>query len=339
MTAKRFLISIFACFLALSLIYEAVAEEGLLDRYIFMDSQWETNRAWAEGYIYRAPNKQVVMVGSSLSQRIGNQVLPPNMINIAMAGQGSLDGLAIIDRIHSHPKMVLIETNVLERGESDSFIDGLFGPPWYEARRHWKSFREIYRPMGIFSGVVYASSKNLKQELAFSTAQPNASDGRSNGVRSEAIVPRKTVHGSSGKGDAEASIRKSLERHQEHYATPPNQRQFAARMRQLEKYVHSLEAGGTQVVFFEMPTHPTLCASAYLTFVRSQVREHFPSHQYIRDRNCARYQVTDGLHLAPASAIRFALGMFHILKQRVGYGGRDHHAARAAPLSGHHAHI
>lgn len=332
MTAKRFLISIFACFLALSWIYEAVAEKGLVDHYIFMDSQWETNRAWAEGYIYRAPNKQVVMVGSSLSQRIGNQVLPPNMINIAMAGQGALDGLAIIDRIHSHPKMVLIETNVLERGESASFIDGLFGPPWYEARRRWKTFREIYRPMGIFSGVVYAISKDLKQELMSPEASRDASDGRSKRVHSEAAVPRKSVQESSGKGDAEAGFRKSLERHQEHYATPPDQRLFAAHMRQLEKYVRSLEAGGTQVVFFEMPTHPTLCTSNYLNFVRTQVREHFPSHQYIRDPNCARYQVTDGLHLVPASAIRFALGMFHILKQqRIGYGGGDHHSARAAP--------
>jgi hypothetical protein len=71
------------------------------------------------------------------------------------------------------------------------------------------------------------------------------------------------------------------------------------RLGELKREIDCLIKEGANVVFFEMPVHPQLYASARAVAERAAFRRTFPpsEYTYLRDPECERYHTTDTVHL------------------------------------------
>ncbi len=306
MTPRQLILtSLVLCALMIA-AYDALVRRGLPVE-AGPDSQWSANTVWAQRYLYddQGPYR-VVIVGTSLAQRIRNAWLPPQTINIAMSGQSSFDGLEIVDRSGKRPDLLLIESNVLYKTEDEAFLDGLFNPALFRVRAWLPSLREAYRPIpelkALLETVLEPATKEAPRHPP--DDRPSASRPEGNGRPPVAVDRRRAV------------VTETLRRHQAAYARPIDGGLLTARLARLREIVDRLERRGTRIVFFEMPTHPTLCASPRLRGIRQAVQQAFPSHPYLRDRHCERYSVTDGLHLGTRSASLFGKLLFRDLLRR-----------------------
>ena len=80
----------------------------------------------AEAYFHGQGDPPVVVVGSSISERLLD--LPEGWFPLAFPGGNSFTGLEIILRSGKHPKYVLIETNVLNAQPDKQMLDTLSDP-------------------------------------------------------------------------------------------------------------------------------------------------------------------------------------------------------------------
>ena len=281
--------------------YDAFVRQGLAPSP--PDSQWSANTGWAQRYLYdeQGPSR-VVIVGTSLAQRIRNAWLPPQTINIALSGQSSFDGLEIIVRSGKRPDLVLIETNVLNKDADSGFLASLFNPALFHARAWLPSLREEHRPIPELKGWVKARLDSQRSR-----------EGRVKEVDSKTDDPRHETKGPAGEPRVNRRLAVAIEalrRYQKAYARPIDARLLRTRLARLREIVDRLEERGTRIVFFEMPTHPSLCRSPRLASIRKAVMRAFPGYAYYRDPDCERYRVTDGLHLDDRSALYFARQLF-----------------------------
>ncbi len=300
--------SLILCVLMIA-AYDTVVRQGLAPS--IPDSQWSANTVWAQRYLYdeQGPSR-IVIVGTSLAQRIRNAWLPRQTINIAMSGQSSFDGLEIIDRSGKRPDLVLIETNVLYKDADQGFLDGLFNPALFRIRAWLPSLREEHRPIPEFKTWL---GRTLK--AVHSPGGPAKDGPKTNGNEAVRRVGADTARG--GRDDRRRAVAvEALRRHQKAYARPIDGTVIQARLGRLREIVGRLERRGTRIVFFEMPTHPSLCESPRLRGIREAVQRAFPGHAYLRDRHCERYRVTDGLHLDTPSAALFGRLLFRNLLRR-----------------------
>jgi hypothetical protein len=138
-TASRFPVSIFAWGVVVLLVY-ALLVQFWSPAYPVVRSQntWEMNHAAAEAVLDSPVTPETVIVGSSLTQRFPKDVLGPGVANMAMIGDGALTGLEVIDRAAIKPRLVLIESNELEKPVNDVLIGQVFLFPIRELRRYVK---------------------------------------------------------------------------------------------------------------------------------------------------------------------------------------------------------
>lgn len=244
-----------------------------------VQSQEDTNMMRAQNFL--ATNPQTVLVGSSLTFRLPPELLEPQIANIGMVGGSSLTGLAIVDGSGQRPKLVLVETNLLERPLDREAVQSQLRFPERFLRRHLRVFRTGYDPVDL-----------LWRAMIYFTHHVDA------------IMPPEAA-------------RHFYEGQQQFKSHPPELTAFRRNLKQAADLAASLEAKGVQVGFFEMPIDPGLMNSPADTMIRRETARTFPPGRYcwLHLKITGGAHTLDGVHLTANDAAIIAR---QILKQEGG---------------------
>jgi hypothetical protein len=241
--------------------------------------QFATNTIRLENYVDHPEMRGTVLVGSSLSARIPDAALPRGWTNLSLAGGSALTGLEIVANAARAPKVVLVEINFLDRTSDRKAVSRATGWPDTTLRRLFWFYRTAYRPMNLLVSSVARWVKAHRARAKVETAPPDFQGLLSQQKRDFASLP------------AKAALDIGVSR--------------------LRRLVHVLEAKGTKVAFYEMPTDASLMETPRERAMRIAVRSAMGPPQYcwlVLDRGEA-WKTGDGLHLLYQDAVRAARRM------------------------------
>ena len=99
-----------------------IAYNGLIyliqpDSYIPQSMQQE-NSIKIQEFFFSKKNKENIVIGSSVAAKLDEKQTDNKIYNLAFRGKGVLDGMTIIRASSKMPKVILIETNVIQRAQS-----------------------------------------------------------------------------------------------------------------------------------------------------------------------------------------------------------------------------
>ena len=256
---------------------------------------WQDNLIKAQEYLYQNERADGVIVGSSLSARLDQAVLPPYTLNLAMGGLSIYDGLKVVLQRPSLPKYICIETNLITRSASADFEKSLLSLVMHPVRSWWPNLREKNQPIGILSG--YILSKISKPRSAKVKSSKSDVD----------------------KADTDRVFAQMLEQAKSEKHQLPDQKLVENRIAELKGLVGDLSARGVKVCFYEMPISQELCDYPYPRRIREMMDMHFPSseYQYLPLPDCSRYNTTDGVHLDQKSAKEYTAWLTERLYQNI----------------------
>jgi len=234
-------------------------------------SQWSMNRIKAERYVVSREAPAAVIVGSSLSFRLPDEDLGPEIANLAFGGVGPLTGLEVVRQARLRPGTVAIETNFIFGGLDQNLLDALFAPVLADLRAAAPVFRYEYQPVNV----AFHAMRTLTGRTTQADTRP-----------SPAVLERMLlVH------------RRQLE------LAPPAE--AAGRtMERVGELASVLESQGVKVVLIEMPVDPSLGGLPALQAARTAMERRFPRSRYkwIEPKSERQFLTSDGLHLVPADA-------------------------------------
>ena len=228
-----------------------------------VQNQVDTNMMRAQAFLAGAP--RTVLVGSSLAFRLPAALLEPQISNLGMVGGSALTGLALVDGSGQRPRLVLVETNLLDRPLDQQAVQAQLRFPERFLRKHFRVFRTGYDPANL-----------LWRGLTALTHQPDA----------DLVLTPQAV----------AAFYREQQQLKSH---PPDPAGFRHNLRLAAALTASLEAKGVQVGFFEMPIDPKLANSPADTIMRDEIAKAFPPGRYCRlhlDVPGGAHTV-DGVHL------------------------------------------
>jgi len=230
-----------------------------------------------------------VILGSSMSQVLGDQVLGPDSFSLAMAGSSALTGLEVLRRSDAHPQIVLIEANLLDFAEDEALLGHAFAPILAAVRQHSTIFRDENRPINFVVGIPAAGVRRLRNLVTW--------------LRND--VPRSAAPNPAGvRGTDPVLFAKLMALETEHCNTPPDVEVLNAQCRKVREVVQILEKRGSICVFQEMPIEPSLVISKRCTTLREIAHRYFPDTEYrwIPPDRAGAYETKDGVHLTQDSA-------------------------------------
>ena len=99
---------------------------------------------------------QTIIVGSSKAAKIST---PPNSFNLSIENGSQFTGLEIIKRSGKFPKVLLIETNIIDRNIDYELIDRVIYPGAKFLRNNIVSFKEKYKPSLLISSIIFYQFK------------------------------------------------------------------------------------------------------------------------------------------------------------------------------------
>jgi hypothetical protein len=260
-------------------------------------NMFQANLMTAQDFIYNKRDSQIVIVGSSLAGVLAASYLPERWFNLGLGGYGLYDGLTIVERSGATPRILLVETNVLDRLPSPQLTHMLFMPGLFWLRRHCPALREENQPVFTlvfpFADKAYARFKRLLGKAAnvWDDIFPSQ-------TAIKALVPGRAIL------IAEQGLRLQLEAHNQ----IPDEERLAGMVGQLKIFVDHFRQKGTRTVFFEMPENVALRDSNRLRVFRRALSDRFPpaEYAYVPSPDWSDFTTSDGLHLDPESTVKYA---------------------------------
>ncbi len=221
--------------------------------------------------------KDYIIVGSSVAANLDPEVIQDQFHNLAFYERSLFDGLAIIKASGHIPQMIFIETNFVKRSPSLKTEDLILNSQHKMLTR--SSTNEPRQTEIQFAYNKFVQDKKKKESLvAWPTDNP------------------------------EDSFTKIIQQKVEEYdELLENEAHLDKQLDLLEKEISYFEQKGVKIVFFEMPYHPDVCASAGYNLSRNKVYRVFPQNQYeyLQSYNCGDFKTQDGVHLLAESAHRY----------------------------------
>jgi hypothetical protein len=241
--------------------------------------QRRANAITAEKLLHAGEHPTLVVVGSSMAATLPPAELPAGAYNLALSASGAQTGLAILARGKQTPRTVVVEADVTAlMPPSEALLESLFEPATFTLQ-HWLPVaRHDRQPIAL-----------LDEALRRVTARGKSA--------ADYVLPPALYQQRLGElAAAQATWARS---------------EAADRaLDVLADQVHALEARGATIVFFECPMDAGLHDSAETAGARALLRGRFSTQRWIAADDWAAYQTSDGLHLVPESAERFA----HLLR-------------------------
>jgi|KBSMisStandDraft_5_1062788.scaffolds.fasta_scaffold105576_2 hypothetical protein len=241
-------------------LYSAFVTYGPRPRDVRLQSGDQQNRHVIETFMRDPARPSVVLVGSSMTERLGETIGAGCAYNLALGGESALTGLAVLAKAGATPKQIFIEMNVPERGVNARLVeDGTRAlPRWIPA----------------------LATRNMPVNLLFSAL-----------ARFKSPAPR---------GADTAVLGQALDVQRDVYARPIPAPDLAANIATLKAQVQRLEGAGSRVIFFELPIHPSLEGTARAMQIRAAFVAAFPSHRLLTAdqlATAATISTIDGVHL------------------------------------------
>ena len=254
--------------------------------YYWIPGQQRANYLRAQKFVHDAPADAKVVVGSSMSNELSQEVFGPGYVKLTFPAGGSFTGLDIIAEAGKKPPMVLIESNTLLR-DSDA---GLLNDSTSGWRRKLRDASPIFKEEGRPSNF----------EVGFLNAQ----------VKRVCSLTNKVLHG--GRKPAPA-VEKPLDPavfadimrvNREGLDKTPGAENLTTRTKRMGEIVDDLIASGTKCVFYEMPIDPSLKDLKEPAAVRAAMLERFPKAKYrwLELDTARAWKTTDGIHLSRLEA-------------------------------------
>jgi hypothetical protein len=231
--------------------------------------QFQQNVIKAQNYTDKNQSGKIVLVGSSLTDRLNQEMLPDSFYNMSFAGGSIYTGLDIILHTPSKPRLVLVEMNIANRPADPGFSEKLFTPVLYPLRKEVPALREEAQPVNLLPALLNRKMKNSN---------------------------------SMGEGYREPD--KSM---LDNYDNYPNKKDLPANMLKLKSMVDQLQNEGVRVIFYRMPVHCSLTNRPLYTDITAAFAGTFPASQYkyLPEPACSKYHYSDGEHLAAVSKADF----------------------------------
>ena len=239
-----------------------------------------------EDYIYDFKDREIVIVGSSITARIKQHMLGPKYWNLAIQGGTSLTGLEIILKNKAAPKLVIVELNVINNFDG-RLIRDIFNSILYPIRSVIPSFREKYRPTNLllnFMRLYVVKSAKDKRETAIRDKSETETPIFHNRIEWYKRKYYKAVHSLN-----------NIDEYKESYY-----------WQLLIQNIRKLVRRGTDVIFLVAPT--TNAKSPIDILKQNYFLSEFPDSEYLwlfygmNDE----YETSDGLHLSYNSAWNFS---------------------------------
>jgi hypothetical protein len=266
-------------------------------------NMFQENLILQQQYVYERNDSEVVIVGSSLASVLSPHHLPDTCFNLALKGYSLYDGLEIIQRSGTRPKLVLVETNWLDRNPTGDVTQRLFLPGMYSLRKHLTTLRDGYRPLDI---IMRPLALNL---FRFFSGEPTV------WLRTPSSQDPSLPGRQSRSGPDDDPRQRRLIRRQmfavglELYNLACPEKILNGLVSKLKGYLQDLEANKTRVVFFEMPMDMAWYNSDKLRAIRDVLARDFPPgrYDYLPSPDWKDFTTTDGLHLDRESAEEYTL--------------------------------
>ena len=249
------------------------------------DTDWElplrtANVERAQDHLYAVPSgEEAVLLGSSLSELLPlDSVAGYPLRSLALSGMGVADGLAVLEYVDRTPAIILVETNLIDKVADDAFQDQVLGTISRKTRYYLPALRQRNQP----------ATALLRTLFYLKNGPPKDQDA-------DELPPRPLNE-------------RMLELRREEYAVAPGADEFSLTAGELTQRLEVFRERGSQVVFFELPVHPDLCTTPRALAVRAGLQDILPPAAFTRlpEPDCAAFRTTDGHHLDPESARRFA---------------------------------
>lgn len=237
-------------------------------------NQMIKNYSVAEKYIYSKNKAKIVIVGSSMSNRLSKDELDHKVYNMSFAGGSVLTGLNIIKSSNELPKIIFVETNIIERMNNKDMLDSLFVPLVWQIKGSVKSLQCNYQPINILLSMV--KTKFGHKKAYHINRLPNKK------ILESALLRLK----------GEAKKYKHLIDNKE--------------LEEVKILVEYFEKNGTKIVFYQMPVDKSVLTSEQYKFRQKTLLKMFPKMKFYWIKNKGfNYLTSDGIHLMEKSAIRF----------------------------------
>jgi len=256
-------------------------------RITTFQSQWIANYSRAETYLYKNPRPKVIIVGSSMSARLHDDKLDGDVHNMSFGAGSVLTGLEIIKRSEYMPKLICVETNIIERGANEGMIKSLFTPVVWRMKKHLIVLQYTYQPMNIVLTLV--NSRFGQQYEEQKNEKPN-------------------------EGVFKVEIARHLEA--EGRVDGLNNSKEICEIKELIEYFCSR---GVKVMFFQMPVYKDIASSErYLQ--RKKILGLAFNDMNVEwsqaGNDCGgKYLTADGIHLTPRSAGEFTKELNHTIEE------------------------
>ncbi|MBI5563220.1 MAG: hypothetical protein HY894_10290 [Deltaproteobacteria bacterium] len=274
-------------------------------------SQWQFNVIKAQRYVYQDKAAPFVIIGSSLSQRLSS--LSGDYYNLALGGGSPITGMKVLLRGGKFPSTVLVEINMIIKPSDENFLDGLFMPVLYDLRRYVPGLREEYQPLALLSGKILNIWQTGRLTNAPARPQPAANATKA-AAEAEAALKRITASRHAG----EAAFKIALADHQKKQSALWDDRlKKNKNILYLKEAVDALSQHGVRVIFYEMPTDPSLIGLPKTVSIRERMHQEFPDASYwLPQVDANEYATTDGMHLDGESARKYAAFLQSEMKAR-----------------------
>ncbi len=258
---------IFGTFIALVILYSAFIHYAPRPAVAAMQSQWEDNRFKLEQYQRLAVVPRVVVVGSSLSDRLMFEGDGGCVYNMALAGESALTGMGELVGSKNLPKMVLVEINVPQKQVNQDLID--------HSRSWIANLSPIFYTENIPINRMYSYLSSLRK------------------------------HDDSHDVVSEAAFKSALAMQIKEFASNIPEPEFEREISSYKSMVSQLESKGVKVALFDIPIQPVLEDSKLADQIRGRFRKAFPTNKLISYRALSKgvsIRTHDGIHMYSDSA-------------------------------------
>lgn len=281
---KKTLVTFLIIFAAYTIIVTYIADPNR----IVSEHQWQDNQIKTQQYLFSDTDSiSAIIVGSSLSERLHMNMLP-HFYNLGLLGLGPMDGLSTIQAKGKYPKYIFIETNHVDRPQSEELKNSIENPLMTPLRRHLVSLRDGKQPMG-FIAIPYGQKATAYGVYLLQSALSK-------------ITSKPTEQVSETSANV---FDKMLNQSIEYQNRIPDN--LDTEINILKQYVEHASLQGSTIIFFEMPIQHQLCGLARPIAIRNCMYKAFPKdrYKYINIPECSDYTTTDGEHLDFVSAEKY----------------------------------
>lgn len=286
------------------------------------------NRVIAERYLY-GQTSEAVVVGSSLGRVLG-EWLPADIYDLSFSGGSPLTGIEIVLRKPVLPKVVVVETNIMERYLDQAMVDDLYEQPMYGLRLYFPGLRREFRPATVITsavnplvallrrtpGAASSAIALLKERIATAPARVTTFVRLTLGLPQRAPLrkPPSTSNGAAlgqnveDEDDPRLAAGLAVQLAYNAKVSDASASRTHAAVALLVERVGQLQSLGVCVLFVRLPIDLRVDASPLERFMDQAVHEAFPPEQFawIEIPQDHPYHTVDSLHMTRPSAQRVA---------------------------------